>query len=67
MLLPRLTALCQRLAREITQESVCSCPRSACDWVNRRSDAWLVPCDLSANVEQVERPWSCAIGTAGVA
>lgn len=68
MLLPRLTALCQRLAREITQESVCLAPRSACDWVaNRRSDAWLVPCDLSANVERVERPWSCAIGTAGVA
>lgn len=26
-----------------------------------------MPCDLSANVERVERPWSCAIGTAGVA
>lgn len=68
MLLPRLTALCQRLAREITQESVCLAPRLACDWVaKRRSDAWLVPCDLNANVERVELPWSCAIGTAGVA
>lgn len=68
MLLPRLTTLCQRLAQEITQESVCLAPRLACDWVARhRSDAWLVPCDLRANVERVELPWSCAIGVAGVA
>ena len=67
MLLPRLTTLCQRLAQEITQESVCLAPRLACDWVARhRSDAWLVPCDLRANVERVELPWGCAIGTMGI-
>ncbi len=68
MLLPRLTGLCQRLAQEITQESMWLAPRLACDWVaKRRLDAWLVPCDFNANVERVELPWTCAIGTAGVA
>ena len=67
LLLGRLTALCRRLAREITQESVCLAPRLACAWVaQRRRDAWVVPCDLTANVERVELPWGCAIGTAGV-
>ena len=68
MLLPRLTGLCQRLAREVIQESVWLAPRLACDWVaKRRSDAWLVSCDFNANVERVELPWTCAVGTAGVA
>lgn len=67
MLLGRLTALCHRLAREITQESVCLAPRLACAWVaQQRRDAWVVPCDVTANVERVELPWGCAIGTAGV-
>ena len=30
LLLSRLTALCRRLAREVTQESVCLAPRPAC-------------------------------------
>lgn len=67
MLLGRLTALCRRLAREITQESVCLAPRLACSWVAQQGwDAWLVPCDLTANVERVELPWGCAIGTTGL-
>ncbi|MCC6965471.1 MAG: hypothetical protein IT391_04205 [Nitrospira sp.] len=67
LLLGRLTALCRRLAREITQESVCLAPRLACAWVaEQRRSAWVVPCDLTANVERVELPWSCAIGTAGL-
>ena len=67
LLLSRLTALCHRLAREITQESVCLAPRLACVWVaQQRRDAWVVPCDLNANVERVELPWGCAIGTTGV-
>ncbi|MBS0172239.1 MAG: hypothetical protein JSR62_17985 [Nitrospira sp.] len=68
MLLPRLTALCQRLAREITQESLCLAPRLACAWLGQQErDAWVVPCDLTANVERVELPWSCAVGLTGVA
>ncbi|MBK9114037.1 MAG: hypothetical protein IPM88_21065 [Nitrospira sp.] len=33
LLLSRLTAFCQRLALEITQESVCLAPQLACAWV----------------------------------
>ncbi|ULA58219.1 MAG: hypothetical protein LZF60_30013 [Nitrospira sp.] len=67
LLLGRLTVLCHRLAREITQESVCLAPRLACAWVEKqRRDAWLLPCDLAANVERVELPWGCAVGTTGV-
>ena len=67
LLLSRLTAFCQRLAREITQESVCLAPELACAWVGKRQgDAWLVPCDLNANMERVELPWVCAVGTAGL-
>jgi HEXXH motif-containing protein len=67
LLLPRLTVLCQRLAREITQESICLAPRLACAWVaTQRKDAWLLSCDLKANVERVELPWVCAVGSAGL-
>ncbi len=67
LLLSRLTAFCQRLALEITQESVCLAPQLACAWVAGQSkDGWLVPCDLNANVERVELPWVCAVGTAGL-
>ncbi|MBA2486571.1 MAG: hypothetical protein H0V35_10830 [Nitrospira sp.] len=67
-LLSRLTGLCQRLAREVTQESVCLAPRVACRWVamRQRKKAWSVPCDLNANVERVELPWVCAVGTTGL-
>lgn len=67
-LLSRLTGLCQRLAREVTQESVCLAPRLACQWVamQRREKVWLVPCDLNANVERVELPWVCAVGATGL-
>lgn len=67
LLLGRLTVFCQRLARDVTQESVCLAPRLACEWVaGQGKGAWLVPCDLNANVERVELPWTCAIGIAGV-
>ena len=67
LLLGRLTAFCHRLAREVTQESVCLAPRLACAWVaKQRRDAWLLPCDLAGNVERVELPWGCAVGTTGV-
>ena len=56
-LLSRLTGLCRRLAREVTQESLCLAPRLACRWVamQPRKKVWLVPCDISADVERVER------------
>lgn len=68
LLLSRLTALCRRLAREVTQESVCLAPRPACQWVSvrRRRKTWLVPCDLTANVERVELPGVCMVGTTGL-
>ncbi len=67
LLLSRLTALCHRLAREITQESVCLAPWLACAWVAQQGrGAWVVPWDLNANVERVELPWGCAVGTTGV-
>ena len=67
LLLSRLNGLCRRLAREVTQESLCLAPRLACEWVaTQRSKIWLVPCDLNANFERVELPWVCAVGTAGL-
>ena len=54
LLLGRLTVFCQRLASDVTQESVYLAPRLACEWVaGQRKGAWLVPCDLNANVERV--------------
>jgi HEXXH motif-containing protein len=67
LLLSRLNGLCLRLAREVTQESLCLAPRLACEWVAKgRSRQWIVPCDLNANFERVELPWVCAVGTAGL-
>ena len=67
LLLDRLTVLCRRLSQEISQESVCLAPRLACAWVAKQGrDAWLVSCDLTTNVERVELPWGCAVGTSGL-
>ncbi|HVG01679.1 MAG TPA: hypothetical protein VM842_02265, partial [Nitrospira sp.] len=66
-LLTRLTALCRRLSREVTQESICLAPSLACQWVAARGPrkGWMVPCDLSANLERVELPGGCVVGTCG--
>lgn len=67
LLLSRLSGLCRRLAQEVTQESLCLAPRQACEWMaTERRKAWLVPCDLNANVERVELPYVCSVGTAGL-
>lgn len=67
-LLSRLTGLCRRLAREVTQESVCLAPHLASQWVAMQypKKVWLVPCDLQANVERVELSGVCVIGTTGL-
>ena len=67
-LLSRLTVFCRRLAREVIQESVCLDPQLACDWVatQQAKKIWLVPCDLSANLERVELPGVFVIGTTGL-
>lgn len=67
-LLSRLTGLCRRLAREVTQESLCLAPHLACLRVAMQpgKKVWLVPCDLSANVERVELPGVCVTGTTGL-
>ena len=66
-LLTRLTGLCRRLSREATQESICLAPSLACQWVavHRPREAWMVPCDFSANFERVELPGVCVVGTGG--
>jgi len=67
-LLARLTGLCWRLARDVTQESVCLAPHLACQWVAMQhpEQVWLVPCDLHANVERVELSGVFVIGTTGL-
>ncbi len=64
-LLSRLTALCRRLSREATQESICLAPSLACQWVaaRRPGQTWMVSCDFSPNLERVERPGVCVVGT----
>jgi HEXXH motif-containing protein len=66
-LLTRLTALCRRLSREATQESICLAPSLACQWVavHRLRETWRVPCDFSANFERAELPGVCVVGTDG--
>jgi HEXXH motif-containing protein len=67
-LLTRLTDLCRRLSRDVTQESVCLAPHLACQWLATQGPhrRWLVSCDLSANFERVELQGVCVIGTAGL-
>jgi len=67
LLLSRLTGLCRRLAREVTQESLCLAPREACEWMaTGLRKAWLVPCDLNADVERVELQHVWTVGTDGL-
>ncbi|GMV49235.1 MAG: hypothetical protein UZ03_NOB001000387 [Nitrospira sp. OLB3] len=65
-LLSRIEALCRRLAREVTQESLGFAPRKACAWAaKQRTGVWLIPCDLSADFERVQEAGSFAVGLTG--
>jgi len=72
----RLSRLCTRLARQVTQESLFLVPGLPCCWLaetNRgmkRSarpgrPSWMVPCDLSGNFERAELPGRVYVGLEG--
>jgi HEXXH motif-containing protein len=69
----RLSRLCARLARQVTQESLFLVPGLPCGWLAemqtgfKRSarPGWIVPCDLSANFERAELPGRVYVGLEG--
>lgn len=62
----RLSKLCGRLAREITQESLFLIPGLACQWVgNSGRRRWIVDGTLAANLERAELPGTIGIGIDG--
>lgn len=65
-LAPRLQALCVRLAREISQESLFLDPRSTMRWSGRQGyRRWEVAGTLDQHVERAEPAFSLSIGTTG--
>ncbi len=61
----RLTHLCERLAREVTQEALCVDPSLAVKW--RRQSGWPrweVPGTLNADYERAQVAGAISIGTA---
>lgn len=62
----RLDVLCRRLARQAIQESLFLVPDLPCAWLKRtRKRAWLVPCDLAANLERAESTGCIPVGLEG--
>lgn len=62
----RLSRLCGRLTREITQESLFLIPGLACQWVGHSGRRrWIVDGTLAANLERAELPGTIAIGVDG--
>lgn len=62
----RLTSLCRRLARELTQESIFFDPALAVNWCRqRRLRRWNVPGLLGANFERAEAGGGISVGIAG--
>lgn len=62
----RLSSLCRRLARELTQESIFFDPALAVDWCRqRRLRRWNVPGLLGANFERAEAEGCISVGIAG--
>ncbi len=62
----RLSKLCGRLAREITQESLFLIPGLACQWVEHSGrHRWLVDGTLAANLERAELPGTIPVGVDG--
>lgn len=62
----RLHRLCERLAQDVTQESLFLVPGFPSEWVRtQKLSAWHVDGDLSRNYERAELDGTIAIGTAG--
>jgi HEXXH motif-containing protein len=69
-LMKRLSGLCTRLARQVSQESLFLIPGLPCAWLAsmpRRSKrvAWRVPCHLGPNFERAELPGRVYLGLDG--
>ncbi len=68
-LAPRLSRLCARLAKQVTQESLFLVPGLPCLWLTRTNGGstatWMVPCNLSANFERAELPGRIYVGLEG--
>jgi HEXXH motif-containing protein len=62
----RLTSLCRRLARELTQESILFDPGLAVKWCKPRMlSRWEAPAMLDANFERAEAGGGVSVGIAG--
>jgi HEXXH motif-containing protein len=62
----RLTGLCQRLAREITQESLFLDPALPVKWCRQRKlPRWDVPGTLGANFERADAAGTISVGATG--
>jgi HEXXH motif-containing protein len=66
----RLSRLCVRLARQVTQESLFLVPGLPCLWLTQtraglKQPVWKVPCDLGENFERAELPGRVYVGLEG--
>lgn len=62
----RLQWLCMKLAREVTQESLCFDPRWAMQWSRRQGfTCWDVSGSLDQHFERAEQAFTLSIGTNG--
>ncbi|MCP9465048.1 MAG: HEXXH motif-containing putative peptide modification protein [Nitrospira sp.] len=62
----RLTALCSRLAREVTQEALFFDPARAVQWLGRRTlVGWSLTGSLKANFERADPAGALSVGIGG--
>ncbi|MGE3152716.1 MAG: HEXXH motif-containing putative peptide modification protein [Nitrospiraceae bacterium] len=65
-LVPRLTRLCERLSRELVQESLFLVPGLPCRWVRQEQrKRWIVLGDLDVDLERAEPAKTLPVGIDG--
>lgn len=65
-LVPRLAKLCERLSRELIQESLTLVPGLPCRWLRYgKRKRWIVPGDLDVDLERAQASRTLSVGLDG--
>jgi HEXXH motif-containing protein len=60
----RIQLLCRRLAEEVGRQAALWKPEISCEWIRHmRHRRWQVGCDVAANFDRADLPWTFPVGT----
>ncbi|HET6676080.1 MAG TPA: HEXXH motif-containing putative peptide modification protein [Nitrospiraceae bacterium] len=63
----RIGYLCRRLAGEVARQALLWNPALTCEWIRKTGRrSWGTACDLAANFDRAELPYTVSVGTDGL-